>query len=499
MKQLQKHILCVLLFIFSAAVFSQKPAKLIKRQQKDFTIFKTTLFEVEAKPFRHIAEDSLNYFLTNLETKLGSEVISTKEQFLNYSQIIQKIQSGHTSVQPNKKTFGQWIRERNSLPVDVKLVGKKLYTLNDYDLYPPEQMKKLSGKDKKKNHVVKYTEIVRIDGVSIEQWMDRIGKYVSADEDFIDFKYFAIKDLFEFYRSFAVTEKKDSVKIDIIKRRDTSSLILKLNYPPLEDINKRFKEDKKKEKERKKDRGEFKMLTSKIACFKFNTFAESEGKKYTKFLNESFKKINDKEIEKLVIDLRGNLGGVIQLELLRHFQFKNDKDIVGSYTVLNRNKPTYMKHIKRDENYRKNKKAIRKFKKMEKRGFNGTITEEHLTQTGTLYNGKIVVLTDGGSFSAASLLASQLKDLCDAKIVGTCSGGSFHEGVSGTYKLKLPNSKILIYFNPNYYTSSLNVDSINHDVKKPDIELIELFGNPQKTKNKNKKNLKKSLKLAFKK
>lgn len=492
-----RFVQLLVFLLVSSFALTQSTDKLIEKQLKDFNVFKTTLFELEARPNRHISKDSLNYYLNQFESKLKKGVVTSKNQFREYAKIITKIQSGHTSLQPSKYVLKEWVMEKNSLPVDVVLVGKKLYLQEELPMLPQDEMLKLSSSKRKKKIIPTYTEVVSIDGKNISEWMNLISPYIPSDEDFIDFKYFVTKDAFEFYRSLAVTEKQDSIEIEYVKKRDTLSIKLKTGYPPIESISTRFDQIYEQTKNYDKDFGSFKFLNKDFAYFKFNSFSACSGKKYNEFLKSCFFQIHKKETPNIVVDVRGNLGGVIQLDFLRFVKIDDDKENIGGYNVEKRDKPTYKKYIKKNKAYRRNRKLLRRVKKMEKRyGFDGTVSKEELDQEPVLYEGNIIVLTDEGSFSASSLLAAHLKDLCGAKIVGVPAGGSFYEGVSGTNSLKLPNSKIIVDFNPNYYFSSVDTATIDQSIKTPDIEFIELYGTPKEVSKKNDKNFMKALKEA---
>lgn len=87
------------------------------------------------------------------------------------------------------------------------------------------------------------------------------------------------------------------------------------------------------------------------------------------------------------------------------------------------------------------------------------------------FNGKIVVITDGGTFSAASILASHLKTLAGAKIAGMPAGGSFYCGNAGTLKVVLPNSRFQLAVNPNTFYSQLTKVENAQLIKQPDLYL----------------------------
>ena len=59
------------------------------------------------------------------------------------------------------------------------------------------------------------------------------------------------------------------------------------------------------------------------------------------------------------------------------------------------------------------------------------------------FSGKIYLLVNGGTFSAASLLASRMSSLPNVEIVGEETGGDYNGTVAGILPVyTLPNSKI---------------------------------------------------------
>ena len=502
MKKLVSFLIIVLL---SFSVFSQKLSpeeKIIKKQVKDFEIFKTSLYELESNLHHHISEDSLSYFLDELKELCSSKIIDDKTLYKAYSKVLVKIKSGHTNLQPTSKTYSYWVYEKNSLPMDVILVGKRLYTVKDYDLLNEEAMNKLSGSAKKANTIPRYTQIVSIDGKSIKTIMDNVSPYLSSDFGDENFKYYLSKTLFEFYRNLTNTgEESTRIDIEIIFKRDTVSKSISLGYPPVKDINERFKEDKKKIKKKKKGEkyGKFEILNNKYAYFTFDSFDKSKGKKYRKFLKESFEKMGKKEVEYLVVDLRENTGGYVQYDFLTYLFPKKQIDTLGQFLITKDEKPTYKKHIVKDEHYRKLRKAKRKVRKYEKkydRNYVGVVLFEELGRQ-KVFSGKIIVITNEATFSAASILAADLKNIYGAKIIGSEAGGSFHKGSTGNISVELPHSKFKITFNPVYYRSSYNhYDEAAND---PDVEFIPEFKDPKKDVKNNQKKIIKLMKREFKK
>ena len=330
-------LLLFIVFSFTTSAKQSSEEKIIAKQVKDFEIFKTSLYELEANLFDHISEDSLAYYLDELKNLCSSKIVDNKSLYKAYSLVLVKIQSGHTNLQPTQDTYKYWIIEKNSLPMDVLMVGKKLYTHSDYNLLSEEKMKQLSGSAKKQNTIPKYTEIYSIDGKTIPELMNAISPYLSSDYNQISFKYFLVKDLFEFYRNLSLPLDQNKTELDVqfIIKRDTLTKTIPLGYPPVDEINKRFKEDKKNKKKVKRSErfGTFELISGKYAYFRFPSFEKSKGKKYRKFLDKSFEQIKKKEIEYMIVDLRDNTGGYVQYDFLSYLFPKIDIDTLGQFVV----------------------------------------------------------------------------------------------------------------------------------------------------------------------
>ena len=92
-------------------------------------------------------------------------------------------------------------------------------------------------------------------GQSIKTIMNKVAPYLSSDYGDENFKYYLSKTLFEFYRNLTNTgDESTEIEIEIIAKRDTISKSVSLGYPPVKEINERFKEDRKKSKKKEKRR-----------------------------------------------------------------------------------------------------------------------------------------------------------------------------------------------------------------------------------------------------
>lgn len=459
------------LLVFQTLAFSQA-SPVLKHQRLDFQDFQDAFYKIEAKPTLHISEDSLKANFVKLRNDLRRP-LSPLEQFKVYSEFIAKIQCGHTSVIPSSKVLREWGIAKQCLPFDVIMVNKKLFIA---PIHPGDVPKPAKGEPVTKTKAKKAkfllepgTEIYAIDQKSIAEWMKLINPYVSSDENGIDFKYYVAGQLFDFYRYVALPENKDSVRIDYIYRKDTLSQYVHLGFPLSHTLNDRLNV-KETKKEREKNFGTFSIEKNKYGYFRFESFKNSKGPKYDEFLKTSFEAMRKKKIDKLVIDLRGNTGGIIQVDLLKYL-LPSETDL-GQYIF---EKKLTRKELRKlgvrmsqeaTRTYLKNMKSSRKIAKKAPAYYGELIVP---SKSPGVFKGEIVVITDEGTFSAGAALASHLKTLCGAKIVGETAGGSFYAGNAGTLPLKLRKSGLVIQLNPNFFATQLYTETeYDPTIKTPD-------------------------------
>ena len=465
------------LFAFILLTFVQfnvigQASNILKLQRLDFERFQTAFYKVEANPFLHISEQNVKNNFQKLREELRTP-LSTLEQYQRYAAFLSKIQCGHTSLSPSKAVIKEWGRAKQCLPFDVVLVNKKLFATATHpnDLILLEKNKQNPSKSNKaKYNIEGGTEIYSIDHKNIAEWIEIISPFVSSDENGIDFKYYTTSQLFDFYRYMANPVKRDSVEIEYIFKKDTLSKFVKLQPPLVHTIKSRFGNDKLAMKV--KDFGSFSVESNKYGYFKFESFQFSKGPKYDAFLQNSFALMKKKKIDKLIIDLRGNTGGIIQVEILRYLLKEGTN--IGSYDFQKQLTKRELRKLGIKLNswtakvYLQNLKALKKSKKK-------LIQDTGPLQVGKNYSekfkGQIVVITDEGTFSAGSILACHLKTLANAKIIGTTAGGSFYAGNAGTLELVLRKSKLTIQLNPNFFSTQLYPSPvIDSKIKNPDLE-----------------------------
>jgi hypothetical protein len=463
--------LLILLFILVGFVFPKKPS--VADQQQDFKVFKSVLLAKEGRLDLHQSADSMLHYLSMLQVELSEEK-SSIEQYKSYCKTLAKLGCGHTQLHPSKTILREWVDDGRSLPLDFIMQGKKVYVgklqSEDYSIVNMEEPFGDRVRSFKGNY-----EILSIDHRTIPEIIEGIAPYISSDEDAIDFKYHQIAQLFDFYRHISAPFETDSVHLQYVKGDDTLDTYLGVGHAPINSINTRLQNASTEYAEMEKEIGSFVIHESKYGVFRFRSFSACNGAVYEDFLSRSFAKIRSKEIKHVIIDLRGNTGGVMQYSIMRYF-VGADVDL-GRYVVEKPKRFFENIHLKkRNGDYRRHKWMSRMQRIREWMGNfdNGNIKTE-LIEDEEIFDGEIVVITDEGTFSSAAMLACHLKTLCKAKLVGRPAGGSFYRGNAGTIYATLPKSKFQLMVNPNTFYSHLPESENPLEIKQPDVFLNPSF------------------------
>lgn len=192
---------------------------------------------------------------------------------------------------------------------------------------------------------------------------------------------------------------------------------------------------------------------SSVAYLSISGFMEG---KYKKAYQKLFDSIRDAESEFLILDLRDNPGGRAA-EIVELFRYFTDT----SFKMYSPTKVSSRTSMLRAGLYKRTPKlawpfltlfypyyAIQRFVNTHK-GKDGNLYYYGLsgtrwkTEKSTSFKGKVYLLVNEGSFSAACLFISRMTALPNVTIVGTETGGDFNGTVAGVLPVeRLPNSKI---------------------------------------------------------
>lgn len=462
----------------SVLILTTTASSRYKRQQKDFEVFITALYNKEGILDINTSQNKIDSTVNSLRLELKNEKTAL-EQFKLYSKVIASLNSGHTQVHPDIAIITEWLAAKKSIPLDYYLIGRHL-VVNEIDTADYSSIYEGYSEYQRAKHIAPKSEIIEIDNKTIPEMVVEMGKYVSSDENAVSFKYYQVTDLFEFYRHIALPFDKDSVLVKYITKGDTNSLYFSLGKAPIQTINARMYKESLKYEDESSEIGTFKIIKSKYGYFRFKSFTSCYGSRFDHFLNQSFKKLKRGNINKLVIDLRGNTGGAMQYSFMRYMVGEGVE--LGRYIVEKPKTFSSGKYFNKfDTDYRKHVRLSRRQKIMQKfNKFNNGIELTEYVDSNLIFKGEVVIITDGSTFSSASILACHLKTMNNAKMIGIMPGGSFYAGNAGTIPVKLPYSGVTLFVNPNTFYSHLDKVDDPLKIKEPDVVMDPLFFSTKK-------------------
>ncbi|WP_047546812.1 S41 family peptidase [Psychroserpens sp. Hel_I_66] len=222
---------------------------------------------------------------------------------------------------------------------------------------------------------------------------------------------------------------------------------------------------------------------STIALIKIKGF---QNGKYEGFYDDTFKTLDSLNTEVLIIDLRNNFGGRLN-EIDYFYSYLTDEN----YTFLNKSEINSRFPILKSMMSNSNSILFKVFVGILSPGLATADILAVSKKDGQLYRkfksakpkepkplnfkGKIYVLINGNSFSASSVLSTQLKGTERATFVGEETGGAYNGTVAGLFKIyELPNTKVRARIGLAHIDSKYKTDVDGYGVK-PDVEIIPTY------------------------
>lgn len=476
-----KSIYTSIIFLICINAFSQKTGFDIQKKYtvaealQDIDYTEKYLIKFHPDPFKYITQDSLHAFVSKVKSKISVPLTEMQLRFYIKS-ITVKIGCGHTDVGASK-AYSKAILKTNrpALPFNVIVVDtNRLFVLNnlsnDTTIKPGD-------------------EILSIDNHNTSDIFKTIYSIYTTDGYNITYKKQGIKhNWFKYYYGFCYGFHT-TYSIQLKKTNGSVSNYTLNGIPSLKDTlilpNKTNPECIFKTKT-----CNYSLLSdnTKIAVIDVDAF---KGKGWRRFFKKTFKDINQKKIDHLVIDLRSNGGGEIMdgMNLLSYlipetimlpFDKKPNLHALNprlKMGVFSRITPFIFSTL------------------MPQWPKNGRLRHYFITfpKKRKLYKGNIYVLVNGKSFSMSGVASSYLKYKINATIIGEETGGNVagsNAVLSG--KILLPNSRIQVHLpfyhiyhdinvtntgrglmpdHPTYYSSDDLLNGVDVDLKKV-LELV---------------------------
>lgn len=419
------------------------PNKKFSRQelQKDYTLLRNILEKKHPALYWYTPKDSMNYYFDSLYNNIADSMTELQFGWQVLAPLTQKIHCGHTSFNMDH-AWNKYLKDKTipSFPLFLKLIGDTMVVTGN-----------LNRKD---SLIKKGTLITSINGKSNHEIIQKMFQYLPLDGYSDNVNYIRISSNFPYYHRnvYGIYKNYRVGYIDSLGIEKTT--LLPMFVPAKDTSQKKIKSslvDKERKGPSKKEiRESFRSLAIdtniNTATITLNTFSNGGGRHLRFFIKHSFKKIRQHQIKNLIVDLRGNGGGDINMSVLVTKYLRNTRFKVAdtAYSISKSFEP-FTKYIK--QGFLNNIGLLFVTKKGKDGNYHFGYWEKHWfhPKTNNHFDGKIYVLTNGPTFSASTLFCNAVKGQDNVILAGEETGGGWY-GNSGLLipDITLPVTKLRV-------------------------------------------------------
>ncbi|BFP40285.1 S41 family peptidase [Flavobacteriaceae bacterium GF1] len=427
-------------------VFDQKfPSHMV---QEDLKMLKTGLEKIHPGLYRYTAKKTVDSMFTKVQS-LSNFPMTYRAFYREICNLVAQIKCQHTIATPDSELLGKIMDKGRFFPLKIfwEFEPEKAYVTSDFS-----SMADLSPG----------TQIVGINGQSMANIYGRLIPYFPSDGEIrsnkhsrlqtgmeFQFWYYLLMDSSEYFT--VELKGKDGGTFTKIHRAVTQEE-WKRNYKKYTshknpEIRKYLDHYGAKERTKRENPIRYEFLSDDIALLTVGNFYAPNFKAV---VYEAFKKIKDKGVGNLIVDVRNNGGGNDDLgrHLLSYLVDRPTAYLDSLYTNAGIADTTFLfKHTDKNAEWMK---ATLPFVEQMEDGRFATLPTAHqgllLQQPSeNRFQGNLYVLMNGRSASTTAEFTSVLHFNKRAIFIGEESGGAYHGGHGGDFaQLRLPNTKITV-------------------------------------------------------
>ncbi|MHA4895629.1 S41 family peptidase [Pedobacter sp. PWIIR3] len=394
--------------------------------KKDIDLVQTTLEKEHPNLYLYISKKALDYKFDSLR-KTIDKPITPIALYIKLQRVISSIGDGHLTVA---------IDYSKLTPQDIAFLKKPSlqHPIYQFDYYVTGNRLFIARNIYADSTIVKGSEILSINNIPAARLIDSLYGYITSDGYNTTFKKNLMNHGLFAERYRFLFPEKDALNISIRSSGNLREIKLdpqlKKGFDSVGGVTPASADYRRL------------SVDSNIAYIKLRNF--NIGPEYGGY-QDMFADIEKRKLKTLIVDLRGNTGG----NLIWTARFYSH--LIDSPRYFYR-LPEEIKKQKRLYDNDKirawvDKSSMSDFEMIQPHHFN--------------FKGKIYVLIDGGSFSAGSLLAANLKELKNVTLVGEETGGSKNVWTAMILKtITLPASQLLMRYGtlPAFFGDITNID-----------------------------------------
>ena len=429
------------LFFYSCATTSKNysPNKKysVSQLQQDYSLLRNILEKKHPSLYWYTSKDSMDLYFDKYYRAINDSMTEQQFGWRVIAPLTDKIHCGHTSFAMSK-AYNKWSSNKRmpSFPLFMKIWNDTMVVTTN-----------LNRKDSILKRGTLITGINGMNNVALKQTM---FEYLTEDGNANNANYLRLSGNFPYYHRniFGIS------KTYAVKYLDSTGAEQMVNIPvfslPRDSTRKepppaQIKKDKKEiRKKRLEDMRSVAIDTSNnTAIITLNTFSSGNLRK---FYRQTFRYIEKRGITHVVLDLRSNGGGRINLStLLTRYVSRTAFKVADSAFAVTKSLGPYTRYIKGGffNNLgmffltRKNKDGLYHFGHWERKLYKPK-TKNH-------FSGDLYVLINGSTFSASAIFCNAVKGQPGILLAGEEAGGGWY-GNNGVLipDITLPNTHLRV-------------------------------------------------------
>lgn len=399
--------------------------------KEDYTLLRNILEDKHPALYWYTPPDSMDYYFDKGYEAIKDSMTELMFGWKILAPLTSTIHCGHTSFSMSKG-WNRFIEDRRipSFPLLLKVWDDSLLVLYNLNRDSPI--------------VKKGSFITAINGIPSGELIGHMMRYMVQDGYSQNFNYVRLSGSFPYFHRniYGLYQKYQVQYTDSTGRHYAAQIPW---FRPKVDSSEK-KEDHRRPKWSRQERLGFSRqleVDSTYALMTLNTFTKG---KLRPFFRRSFRELRKKHVKNLILDLRINGGGDIsKTVLLTEYLEKKPFKIADSVYSVAKNFRPYSKYI--THSFFNNIALFFLTHREHKKEYHFRFWENHFfkPRKRNHFDGKIYILTNGYTFSAASLFCNLIKGQENVELVGEETGGGWY-GNSGVIipDIILPNTKLRV-------------------------------------------------------
>lgn len=437
-------IILLLFFSCTGARKNYNPDKRFSRHtlESDYTLLRKILESKHPSLYWYTPKDRMDFYFDSLYQQIADSMTAQQFGWQVLAPLLQKIRCGHTSFSMDTK-WRKFIRNKKipGFPLQVKTWGDTMIVtanLNRNDSLIRSGMR-----------------ITSINHEPVKELQEKMFRYLPTDGYAYNINYSRLSANFPYYhRNIFGIYKNYRVGITDSSGEEKKYLI-PLWKPAADSTEQDAVKKQPEERISGKERRELKRKSYRnfsidsglnSATLTLNTFSNGRYKRLRRFFRSSFRSLQKNNVGNLIIDLRNNGGGNIDLYVLLTKYIKDSAFRVSDSTYARaKSLRPYTKYVQ--HGWFTNFGMFFLTKKDEESRYRLGYYERHFyrPKKKNHFNGQVYVLTAGPTFSASTLFCHAVKGQKNVLLVGEETGGGWH-GNSGVMipDIKLPQTGLRV-------------------------------------------------------